>query len=72
MITKTFFMAKIFRAHSANSLRQEKSLRAHGATTIRIVPPVPTETDGAENHALRADPSIADPADLNRQPSSEG
>jgi hypothetical protein len=31
MSAKTFFMAKTFRAQSTNYLRQEKSLRDHGA-----------------------------------------
>jgi hypothetical protein len=30
MITKTFFMAKTFRAQSTNYLRYEKSIRDHG------------------------------------------
>jgi len=30
MIAKTFVIAKTFRAHSANFLRQEKSIRDHG------------------------------------------
>jgi hypothetical protein len=31
MITKTFFIAKTFRAHSTNLFRQEKSLRGNAA-----------------------------------------
>jgi hypothetical protein len=31
VITKEFIIAKIFRAHSTNFFRQEKSLRDHGA-----------------------------------------
>jgi hypothetical protein len=30
MITKTFLLAKTFRAHSTNFFRQEKSLHDHG------------------------------------------
>jgi hypothetical protein len=39
MIAKIFFIAKIFRAQSANYLRQEKSLRDHGGELGRPVFP---------------------------------
>jgi hypothetical protein len=35
MITKAFFTAKTFRAHSANYLRQEKNIRDHGVMARR-------------------------------------
>jgi hypothetical protein len=48
MIAKDFIIAKLFRAHSANFLRQDKSIRDHGGARVaRCDPPSRERADAS-------------------------